>query len=157
MAAPSMKSFNWDWNHSSQSGEYFIKCRNQLVGKCLNNHSTWRRFTGIPLYVAYASLTLVEYISLIGEQIIKGIGNLLKAFKPGGQYKAEKGAKQLLLLVPINILAIILSPVRISFGLAVVPLLMVFIPNHTGNLLASLTREQRKDIHSMIYYSLNIK
>ena len=135
----------WDWNHSSQSGDYFIKCRNQLIDRCLNHTSNWRRLTGIPLTAAYSILSLVELVSLVGEQTIKGIGNLLGAAIPRSQFKAKKGAKQLFLLMPKNILVIIFSPIVISLGLVFMPPLIAINPDEVRRNLIGLTRNQKKE------------
>ena len=132
----------WDWNHSSQSGDYFIKKQNKLVHKCLNHKSNWRRLTGFPLYVGFASLSIVRSISLIGEQTIKGVGNLVGAAIPGSKFSAKKGAKQLFLLMPWEILNLIFTPLWAPIFI-VGTIAVALAPDAMHRNLIQLTRDEK--------------
>lgn len=142
MSTQSVNSSNWDWNHSSQSRDCIVKIKNKFLDKCLDNTSNWRRLTGLPIGVVRSSLFVAECVALIGEQTIKGVGNLFGALIPGSKFSAKKGAKQLL-LVPLNIVKLALSPIGIAFNIALLPLATAINPDWVKK-GRSLTRDEIK-------------
>lgn len=120
-------SFKWDWNHSSQSRDYFVGVKNKLVNKLLDNKSGWRRLSGFPLGFACPFLFITRQTALVGEQTIKGFANLIgcclprKCLSKDSKFSALKGLKQLA-LVPWNLLRLVTSPIGLAFSVVLRPI-----------------------------------
>lgn len=136
MSAQTVKTSGWNWNHSNQAGDFFIKVNNKLLNKCLN--SKWKNFTGLPLAVALSALQTIRTITSIGELTIKGVGNLLGSFVPGSKFSAKKGAKQLL-LIPVSVT---LFPMILALNVAVIPFSIIIAPDWTKKHFILPTRDE---------------
>ncbi len=73
--APSINS--WDWSQPNQSELYFTEVKHKIFNLALNNDKAWRNYTGLPLGIGYGLLCALSQISLVGEQVIKGLGNIV--------------------------------------------------------------------------------
>lgn len=85
----------WNWSQSNQSESYFNSIQHQLFKCCLQNDKVWKNYTGLPLGLGYGCLTVISQITLIGEQVIKGLGNILGCVIPCTDLKFRTGCSQL--------------------------------------------------------------
>ena len=94
-ASISRKNSKWDWDNSKQSKKYFNHKVRTLYLVTLNNKSNWRRLVGLPFGLATGLLTITMQVSLIGECLIKALGNIFGSINPRSQFSAKTGCKQL--------------------------------------------------------------
>lgn len=129
----SQLKWNWEDAHQSELAFNEIKCR--LISTCLPNNKCWRNYSGIPLGIGFAALSLASQISLIVEQLIKGVGNVLGSCIPGSDFSAKTGSDLLGLAVENCLKLVIGIPIVGCLSLFVIPVMTFCSPDYTKEML----------------------
>lgn len=120
---------SWDWQSSNQSKIYFNEIKHQLFNCCLQNKKDWRNYTGLPLGLGYGLLTAASQICLIGEQLIKGLGNTLGSLVPHSDLHLRIGIYQLNQSSKNFLYFFIGCPIVAARSLFIIPIRTFFSPD----------------------------
>lgn len=135
---PGYQSDNsWNWGHSNQSEIYFHKIQHRLFAYFLHDEQTCRNYMGLPLGLSYGALAAVSKICLIGEQVIKGLANLIGSPINDCDLTAKTGWKQLGLASKNSFYLLIGVPFVGALSLFVIPVMTFFSPETTKEFFMS--------------------
>lgn len=123
-------SIQWDWYQSNQSEIFFEEATHQLFNFCLENNEPWRNFTGLPLGLSYGILTAISQISLIAEQVFKGLGNILGCCVPDSDLFFDIGWNHLNSAAKNSIYLLVGIPIVGLRSLFIIPIMTFFSPDY---------------------------
>ena len=141
----------WNWNESNQSTLFFNKVQNKLFSACIPDKKSWRNYTGLPLGLSYGALTLVYQISLIGEQLLKGIGNTLGALAPCDDFSFTIGLGQLKASVKSTLYLIIGTPVIATYSLFIIPIMTYLDPDSVKTYYTSESMDISEEVNQIYF------
>ena len=130
---------SWNWGHSNQSELYFHKIQHRLFAYFLRDEQTCRNYMGLPLGLSYGGLTAVSKICLIGEQVIKGFGNLIDSLLNDSDSSAKTGWRQLSLASKNCFYLLIGVPFAGALSLILIPVMTFFSPETTKEFFLNTT------------------
>lgn len=123
---------SWDWYQSNQSEVFYNDITDQLFFSCLPpSEHRWKNYTGLPLGIGYGFLTALSQITLIGEQLIKGLGNILGCCIPDSEFNFHVGWSHLNLATKNSIYLLIGIPIVGIRSFLIIPIMTFFSPAYT--------------------------
>jgi hypothetical protein len=132
------QSIFWDWNQSNQSELFFNEITRQLFFSCLpSDNNCWKNYTGLPLGLSYGCLTALSQITLIGEQLIKGLGSILGCLIPDSELNFHIGWSHLNHATKNSLYLLVEIPLTAINALLIIPIMTFFSPDYTRDCYTS--------------------